>query len=370
MSAQIPPPVNRQVLDEASLWFVDFRVGDVDATSRERFDEWLRASPEHIRAYMEIARTYVELPALKSGSKIDTDALIASALAAGNVVPLDPEARFANSRSPGPRAVSRLSAPRMRRTAVAVSLVLCALSAFAWLWVNRYPSFTTEIGENRSITLPDGSTIDLNARSRVEVRFTKAERSVELVTGQALFEVAKDAARPFVVRSGAAVVRAVGTQFDVNRGRSATTVTVVEGRVEVSTEDAITPGSGETADVPSPVNPRAELRGASGSTYVSAGEQVTVTGERITAPQHANVAVATAWTRHRLIFDGTPLSEVVENFNRYNTRPLIIETEALRDLRVSGVYASTDPTSLIHFLKEQPGIVVVESEDAVRIARP
>src|ERR1700676_5433159 len=84
---QPKPKLNRQILDEASTWFVDFRVGDLDLIARERFDQWLRQSPEHIRAYMEIAKTYVDLPALKSERKIDVQELIAYARSDGNVVP-------------------------------------------------------------------------------------------------------------------------------------------------------------------------------------------------------------------------------------------------------------------------------------------
>src|SRR5882757_3473768 len=83
---QPKPKLNRQILDEASTWFVDFRVGDVDSTARERFDQWLRQSPEHICAYMEIAKTYVELPALKPDRKIDVQELVAYARSDGNVV--------------------------------------------------------------------------------------------------------------------------------------------------------------------------------------------------------------------------------------------------------------------------------------------
>src|SRR6267142_2800128 len=85
------PKLNRQILDEASAWFVDFRVGDVDSGARERFDQWLRQSPEHIRAYMEISKTYVELPASNPDRKIDVQELIARARADDpvNVIPLD-----------------------------------------------------------------------------------------------------------------------------------------------------------------------------------------------------------------------------------------------------------------------------------------
>src|SRR5437773_11836700 len=88
---QAKPKLNRQIIDEASTWFVDFRVGDVDSSARERFDQWLRQSPEHIRAYMEIAKTYVELPASHPDHKINVEALIACARTEtqANVIPLD-----------------------------------------------------------------------------------------------------------------------------------------------------------------------------------------------------------------------------------------------------------------------------------------
>ena len=96
---------------------------------------------------------------------------------------------------------------------------------------------------------------------------------------------------------------------------------------------------------------------------------MTVTDRTMAAPKRANVAAATAWVQHRLIFEGSRLSDVVEDFNRYNTRQLIIEDPALQDIRVSGVYSSTDPASLIRFLRAQPGVEVNETEDDVRITR-
>src|SRR5271154_6671636 len=105
--------LNAQILDEASEWFVDFRVGDVDAAARERFDEWLRRSPEHIRAYIDIARTYVELPPPSPTGEIDVQALIAYANSEGsNVVPLAPSVagremtRFAKQASSGEGAAA------------------------------------------------------------------------------------------------------------------------------------------------------------------------------------------------------------------------------------------------------------------------
>lgn len=367
MKAKSLSLLNRQILDEASAWFVDFRVGDVDAAARGRFDQWVRCSPEHIRAYMEIARTYVELPSLKSDTRIDVDALIASARADANVVLHDLLPTSISEARP-----RRRTSLRPRALAACLAIASLAGAAGGWLWLHRYSTYSTEIGENRSITLADGSIIDLNARSQIEVRFSKAERQVDLVEGQALFEVAKDSARPFIVRSDGAVVRAVGTEFDVNRNGSGTTVTVVEGRVAVLSEQArpsaFAPARTEAGTAANSVPPRARLA-ALGATYVSAGEQVTVTLLAVTQPKQADVAAATAWTQHRLIFDATPLSDVVDDFNRYNPRPLVIDDGALNDFHVSGVYTSTDPASLIRFLREQPGIEVTETDDAVHISR-
>jgi transmembrane sensor len=236
-----------------------------------------------------------------------------------------------------------------------------------WGAVYRYPTYTTQIGERLSITLGDGSTVELNARSKVRIRFSKVERDVELINGQALFEVAKDRARPFIVRSGEAVVRAVGTEFDVYRKRDATTVTVIEGRVAVLTPRA--PNSSALDTDRANVDTSASRQMRNPAVFVAAGEQVVVTNQVVRAPQRADVAVATAWTQRRLVFEGSALSDVIEDFNRYNTRQLVIEDPQLNDFHVSGVYSSTDPASLIRFLRAQPGVEVVEMDQEVRITK-
>ena len=381
---------NRQIVDEASEWFVEFRVGDVDQQARERFDEWVRRSPEHIRAYIGIARTYVEMPNPHATKPLDVEALIANARSGENIVPFDTVAQG--------RAAMHTRSPRRRFLAVAASALMVALAGGVWWQSARYPLYRTDIGERRSITLADGSTVDLNARSKLRVEFSKNERRVELLDGQALFQVAKDKSRPFIVASGEAAVRAVGTQFDVYRKDSGTTVTVLEGRVAVySTAHAVS-NSGST-EPPSPapqpatrsprasVQPEAQMHAiphsgaassnppglldpsGAGAIFLSAGEQVTVTrAQTLPAPARADIAATTAWMQRRLIFDGSKLSDVVQEFNRYNKRQLVIEDAQLSDFHVSGVYSSTDPSSLIRFLREQPGIKITDHENEVQIA--
>jgi ferric-dicitrate binding protein FerR (iron transport regulator) len=405
----LPSKVDRLILEAASEWFVDFRVGDVDQDSRTRFDEWLRRSPEHIRAYMEIAKTYVELPAL--ASPLDVDALIKHARSGENVVPFD-SAGFAPPGSieivaaehelRSARSVRALRRTPRRFLSAAACVLFLVIAGAVWWQTLYFPTYATDIGERRSLTLADGSTVDLNARSKLRVEFNKQERRVLLLAGEALFQVAKDKNRPFIVASGEASVRAVGTQFDVYRKEGGTTVTVLEGRVAVYSTAAIEPASqgsastlagasthsaqlpdrGPPGAVPlasessssgnTPLQPYAPVGLAdpsgSGAVFLSAGEQVTVTPTQILpAPAHADIAATTAWIQRRLIFDGSRLSDVVQEFNRYNRRQIIVAGAELSDFHVSGVYSSSDPASLIRFLRDQPGVKITESADEVRI---
>src|SRR5262249_19085135 len=161
--------------------------------------------------------------------------LIALAATDCNIVALDPTTGLSRdgmlAPSPGSELVTR-RAYKLRFAAAAITFGV-AVAVLTWLTLYHDPSYGTERGEHRSVTLAGGSSVELNAVSKIRVRFSTHERAVDLLAGQALFRVAKDATRPFVVVTGDTHVRAVGTQFDVNRKGSRTIVTVLEGRVSV-----------------------------------------------------------------------------------------------------------------------------------------
>jgi transmembrane sensor len=350
---------NRQILTEASEWFVTFRFDDADSSARERFSEWLRRSPEHIRAYLEITAVWAELPRHDFSSRIDLPALIARARA--------PDADIVALKYPPP--VREQKKPYLSRRALLAASVLlfCALPLGAWLELNHAHTYATEIGEQRSITLSEGSTVDLNARSEIKVHFSKEERDVELVSGQALFKVAHNKERPFKVWVGKETVTAVGTEFDVYRKKTSTVVTVLEGQVALASDSqvagtATAPNAPAAAASPRPL-PQAY------PVYLAAGEQAVVTAQSTVKRKRTDVQAATAWIQKKLVFDSTPLAEVVDEFNRYNTRALVVEGAELGGLAISGVYSSTDPTSLLRFLADVPGIVIVESAQEIRITR-
>jgi transmembrane sensor len=336
------------ILAEASAWFIEFRAGDVNGDARLRFIEWLRRSPEHIHAYLEISGVWAELPSSDPEGKIDVTALIERARAEADVVALSADSK--RSASISEKADSPLLWRRPRLTVCALAAaVLLAVAAVLLLGDGNFSgTYSTGIGEQRTVQLMDGSTVELNARSTIQVHLTEDQRDLTLLEGQALFRVAKDKQRPFVVRAGDAQVRAVGTEFDVYKKLTATVVTVVEGRVETYDNSD---SSGSAAVI------------------LSAGEQLTVLPHVVTKPTHTDTAVATAWVQKRLIFEETPLSDVAEEFNRYNRRPLTIDDGELEGLKISGVYSSTDPASLINFLRSQKSIQVVETEKQVRVLR-
>jgi len=348
---------NRQVSAEASEWFVSFRFDAVDASEQKRFSEWLLRSPEHIQAYLEVTGVWSDLPGADPNSRLDVAALIERARAqTGDVIALG------ETLGPITRATSADSAAptRARRgfIAAAVAVALAASIAAVTVWRFNADTYSTGVAEHRTITLADRSTITLDARTRIRVRLSRTQRSIELVAGRALFDVTKDELRPFVVTAGERKVVAVGTQFDVDKRQSSTVVTVLEGRVAVMSEGARAVGSSESGS-PAAVAP----------VYLSAWDQAVVTPSAPVSPKHLDRGVVAALTQRKLVFDATPLAEVVEEFNRYNQRVLVVDDAELRSLGISGIYSSTDPTSLVRFLSDVPGIHVRESDREIHIAK-
>jgi transmembrane sensor len=249
-----------------------------------------------------------------------------------------------------PTAFSRLGQWRYRIGLAASLVLVSALGLLAWNRFEASTAYATALGEQRVVTLADGSTIDLNSHSRVRVRFSTAERAVQLEEGQALFRVAKNPSRPFIVKSGETQVRAVGTQFDVDRTPTATIVTVLEGRV------AVTGASGGESGTRDP------------DILLAAGEQVTVAPRIAAQPVTANVSAATAWTHNEVVLESAPLSEVADTFSKYSARHLIAEDSITPKLLLSGRF-TTDPNFIIQYLKARPDISVVESDREIRIVR-
>lgn len=356
-----PTQLSSQILEQAARWFVEFRTDEVPPAVRLEFYRWLRASPQHIGAYLELARTYADLASAKAQ--------------------LGPQVTEMLARPPGPAYLFRLRpnvslAPKGQRhrhgrpnLAVATLAVILAvtgvLAALAW---HDRGIYATGIGEQRSITLSDGSTIDLDANSRIQVRFSRTGREIDLVQGHALFADIDDPHRPFIVLSRGIVIRALGTQFDVNRQITGTVVAVIQGKVVLSDHvPSLRAGTNSLAASRARV-PAAVAASISSSqwgedtrgrfVFLSSGEQATIRSGTLPAIGSADIVETVAWRRHQLVFDDTPVIDVVNEFNRYSSRPIEIESPVLGRLRIDGIYNSTDPASFLRFLRAQGGIVV------------
>ncbi|MEJ0039706.1 MAG: FecR domain-containing protein [Gammaproteobacteria bacterium] len=394
--------MNQQIYEEASEWLVEFRAGRPDRAVRERFERWLSTSPEHVRAYLEQSAIW-EAVSVPPAVPTDIDSLMERGR--------QPSENVVSLATSAPRAAAvdrgRPVVPSRRRAvlATAAAFLFAVVGASLYLYVTRNV-YATAVGEQRSILLADGSTIDLNARSKIRVRFDKQGRHVDLMEGQALFRVAKDKARPFIVAVNGTRVRAVGTQFDINQRKRGLIVTVVEGTVAVSgsvipahnpegggapAAQASSANAGASAVAPEPGSkqrgptepraagspPKRAISAESGEILLDAGQQLTVS-PAITppgsdgaqaGPHRVDVETATAWTHRRLVFETTPLEDVAAEFNRNSERTLVIRGHGLDDFHVSGAFSSTDVQPFLRFLRAQNGVEVIEERDRIIISR-
>ncbi len=330
--------------EQAAHWWVALHGDTVAAADKQAFAAWVARSPERIEAYLRMARL---MGALHS-PKVDWPDVPAATLvqearsATAEIMPLARAGVEADAvREP------RVRRPRMRLYSALAAMVLVAAGTALFLHMNPQ-RYQTALGEQRSVLLEDGSLVMLNTSSQIEVDMQKERRVIRLLAGEALFQVAHEIGRPFEVHAGATTIRAVGTQFNVDRRMARTTVTVLEGRVIVADQGvAESPGS-----------------------YLQSAERIVVTGAGLGARERiANVAPVTAWTQRQLVFERRLLGEVAEEFNRYNRRHIQIEDGVLANQRVTGVFQANDPASFMTFLKEIPGVRIQETEEGVRIVR-
>jgi transmembrane sensor len=214
-------------------------------------------------------------------------------------------------------------------------------------------TYRTTAATHHSINLPDGSTVVLNPSTEVKVDYVPSERRLSLQSGEAHFYVAKDASRPFFVTAGSVTVRAVGTAFNVRRQSAGIDVLVTEGKVRVSR-------------LTSTANASAELE----PIYLVAGERAVI--DDPTNRAAANVAVASVTPAHnvqrapRLMFNNTPLADVVARFNLHNRVQMEIADADLAQRSVGGNFDADNAESFINLLSTA-GDIRVERVSATRV---
>jgi transmembrane sensor len=313
----------------------------------------------HIEEYLALSTTWAGLSAPNAG-EFETEALIAAARASGiNESNIHQLKTTWVSDSNLYRDKSRDRRPYWIGLAATITL-----SCGVWFGYPQWaqsPDIRTAVGEQRSVTLADGSVVILNTDSEVRVRWTDTERRIELVKGEGQFHVAKNPNRPFLVATADATVRAVGTVFNVRNEQSGTQVAVLEGLVKVS---ALAPSSVSNLRPTGNKGAGPKVGGAALNNYdLGAGGRVAITPYGIEPDIGPSVESVAAWTQRRLVFRDQRLADVVAEFNRYRVQPLVIDEAELQGLRISGVFDLSDPESLLIYLNSFETVNVTRPDD-------
>ena len=209
----------------------------------------------------------------------------------------------------------------------------------------------------RRMALPDGSTAELNGNSRIEVEFTPTERRVRLTEGETYFIVAKNPERPFFVTAGPVTVRAVGTAFNVRVATGEIEVLVTEGKVQI--EHDYPAASGPAASSGLPTSPAAAHAGSTAPAALVAGQRAVIDraasraapAVAINEVSRAEINDALGWQTTRLVFNNTPLEEVVAGFNHFNHHQLTLGDPKLRHRGLTGTFRADNLEGFIALLK-------------------
>lgn len=240
--------------------------------------------------------------------------------------------------------------PLMRRRNVAALLLLFLGGSIAFTLADGPMRLRADVitgtGEPRTITLADGSTVEMNAESAIAIHLTPGERRIKLLRGEAFFQVAADATRPFVVEANKGTTTALGTAFDINLTEQDTRVVVTEHAVMVASEDG----------------GRAHR--------LFEGQQISYDPDgRLHAPEMADIDTATAWRQGRIIFEDRPLSSVVEQIDRYVPGRIIIPQSDLANRRISGSLDLKQPDAALDAFADAIGIRITRLSPYLTILR-
>lgn len=292
---------------EASEWFARIDRNDLTVEDRQRFETWQRRSPDHERAYRNVAAMW-QAPAFHA-------ALSSIELAVG-----------APSTAAGCR--TRCSRKRMPAAVAAAMVLLSALWFLSDdLLMIMASDYRTAVGEQRTVRLPDHSSMTLNTNTAVAAELAGSTRRIRLLKGEALFHVSRDPDRPFTVEHKGTVVRVLGTEFLVRERQDILTVTVIRGTVEVKS-----------------AHDSASLQ------QLTAGEQVSAGPHGLSARKTVDPADLTAWTTNRLAVINAPLSEVIQEIQRYHPGRLWLWNPAIERIRVTGIYDLSDTAETLNVL--------------------
>ncbi|QTC87450.1 FecR family protein [Brevundimonas pondensis] len=309
--------------DTAAHWLIRAADG-LSGEDQTRLEAWLDAAPEHRTAYWRLEYSWE-----KAG-------------------------RLAALRSPETlaEAVATPPAPRRRvtpRWAIGLAAGLAAVALATTVLWPRPASYVTDTGEQRLVALSDGSRVELNTETRLRASISADGREAWLDQGEAYFEVAHDASRPFTVHMGDRTVNVLGTRFSVKRDGDTVRVIVAEGRVRLS--------GPQTAHAPKPV-------------ILVHGDVATGDGRSILQSHTSAEKVQDhlAWRRGLLVFDQITLSDAAAEFNRYNETQLVVGDARTAEIRIGGSFEAANVEAFVRLLRSAYGLEIVRDGEIVKIS--
>ncbi len=331
--------IPEDILEEAAIWQARLRDADPDSGEgrklRADFNTWLLANPLHRKAFSEMEWLFgaLEEPVVNA------------------ITHASPQPSYSStedlSEKPLPRRGGR--AWSLPRFATAACLLLALTFGIGWQqeWPTRWQSdHITGIGEQTSVTLEDGSTVQLNTDTALAVEFTAGERHIKLLKGEAWFDVASDSERPFTVDAGFGRVQVTGTRFNVQMDDDAAVVSLDEGNVDLYSDQ----------DHNRPVT-------------LSPGQQARILRDGVGPAGSFDRSLVTAWQRGQLVFYDKPLAEVIANLNRHRTGRIVITDDELNNLRVSGVFSTRDPDAALDVITKTLPVEQVRLTDYLVLIR-
>jgi transmembrane sensor len=339
-------------LEAAAEWFLRVRAEPREAETLPGLQKWIEADSRNFVAYQQVLASWGIVGEYANAPEIVVVRRDA----------LDDSRKVSEERFSTPRSTASGLAGLFRHKGLQAALaagLLAVLAAGWWLMAPHSRVYETERGEQTNRLLADGSSISLDADSRVRVRYTDGAREVTLERGQARFTVAKDVVRPFRVRARGQTVVALGTQFDVDLIAHSVRVILIEGSVAVAgvSHDRNDAGAVPALpiDEPAATKKAAALRSAARAVSVSDGGVVEMKAGQVLRVRDdggvsrladIDLARATAWNSGKLFFDNEPLSSAVERINRYSREQIFVDP-GVADVAITGVFNAGDTDAFI-----------------------
>lgn len=329
----------------AGDWLVRLQNPGITVEETLAWEAWMRERPEHAEAFERLEQLSQLMPDVRPPKPATRWELVRDRYDA--TAPLK---EWRVPRQPGVLAL-----------AASVALVALALNYVVrnFTGLNGADTgsdvVTTAVGENRAVSLNDGSRVMLGGDSRVVISLSDDRREIELSRGEALFTVARDAKRPFRVLAGDTAVVALGTEFNVRRGSDHAVVSVTEGRVRV-----------EPVTHFLPIALLKELKPKLRPVNLDAGQQTQADSAGIAeATWAADSTAATSWRTGQLAFRLQPLQYVLEDVNRYAQKRIVLDEERLGSLMITGMVTRENIGGWIESLERGFQLQAVEEKDRI-----